>query len=128
MTKKETETTSRERKKDSSLSFRVPESLRRAIQWGAQYKGVSQSDFIIGAALDYAQQFDNLPDEIKLPEGYEIPTNKSKMVTIRVDKDAVEEVQTRAPRLYHSTTRWLLLAAALRAYRCADEHSKKDAE
>jgi hypothetical protein len=118
---KSEEPSTREKKKDGSLSFRVPKQLRKAIQWGAKKEGESQSDFIIQAALDFAAKFDELPEDVKLPEDFEIPTAGSKMVTIRVTKEAVKEVSARAPRLYHSTTRWLLIAAALRAYKCAEE-------
>jgi len=113
--------------KSDNLSFRVPVALRNMIENAAAIEGKSQSDYMIDAALEFVKKIEASDDinELLLPDAFKIPTDDSKMVTIRVAPKNVETVQAAAPRLYHSATRLILWASTVRAYALAEQQDKK---
>jgi len=104
-----------------NFSFRAPADLRQAIKHAAKHRKQSQSDFIADAVDNFLAKVDkaNSLDDIQLPENFAIPKEKSKMMTIRIAPEIIDTVQLRAPRLYHSATRLVLWAVALRLYELA---------
>lgn len=107
--------------KTDGFTLRVPAELRKAIRWGARKEGKSQSDFMIDATLVMISQIQE-GDVALLPEEFRIPTDDSKTVAIRVAPAAIEAVKEMAPRLYHSATRLILWASAVRAFELVDDN------
>lgn len=116
--------------KTKSLSFRVPKELRKAIRWCADREEKSQADYMMDSTLALIETTftGGKIEEILLPEGYEIPTDDSKMFAIRVTPEFVERIRPVAPRFYHSVTRLLLWASGVRAAQIAKEYAAWKAE
>lgn len=114
--------------KTRSLSFRVPAKIRDAIQAGKKRTGESQSDYIVSSVKELIATMKNMKsiDDLLLPDGYEIPTQDSKMVTIRISPLVPDKIKAIAPRLYHSSARLILWAIEHRSRRLDQEPSEKE--
>ena len=114
--------------KKTSLSFRVPKEVRDAIVHYTEKADPpkSQSAFMTEAVLDFIEQLDSnaAVGDLLLPEWYKIPTKDSKMVSMRIKPEVIALVQKRAPRLYHTATRLILLATMRHAFKLLEKSAE----
>lgn len=107
--------------KDTKLTYRAPRTLRKAIKWGAKKLGVSQSDFVVLAVDEFLDKLerDEPSSSLTLPEGFTISSKDNRMMGINVDGDIIPIIDSYTYRFYHSRTRLILWAVALKALELA---------
>lgn len=108
--------------KTDFLTIRVPKEIRDKIAWAIDEleksgkKKISQSDFYIEATLTVIKRLEK-GKAVILPASFkQMPTADRKMISIRVPPDLIPRINAFVPRLFHTTTKFVLWAATVRTY------------
>jgi hypothetical protein len=107
------------------LTFRAPATLRRAIKWGKSKLEVSQSHFVEIAVEEFIEriEIDEAISGLVLPEGFRISNKDNRMMGVNVRPEMIDVIDEYTHRFYHSRTRLILWAVALKALELAEENN-----
>lgn len=105
------------------LTFRAPATLRRAVKWGSAKLRTSQSNFVEVAVEEFLERIDNddAISDLALPEYFYISSRDSRMMGVNVYPELIDKADQYTDRFYHSRTRLILWAVALKALQMAEE-------